>query len=393
MKYWISYLIAAIFAAITVALTTFAQAHTVLMDMVYPYMSRVVMTALTEWSAGGGCIWQSFLLWSMILGGIFLVLICIFKWNLIQWCGWVLAAISMGVMLNTGLYELNAYASPLADDMRLEISGYTVEQLNEAAVYFRDRANKLSGEITRNGAGKPDFGTFEEMALQAEDGFKTMTYEKAVSVFAGSTVPVKKQEWFKEEGVSGLFLPLTGEAAVNPDVPTAAMPFAMCKLMAQRMCIYSDVDSDFAAFLAASNNESVEFRYSAYLMAYYYCYDSLVKMDTPTARTYATEIAKGVNGDVTRDLEDCRAFYSKAPEESQKILAEIPEEERSEMLAFSRYSHVTDLLASWYVQEFIVPQHREEVVPFDPFDPGQVDLTGNVNAPTEPPATTAPAAG
>ena len=393
MKYWISYLIAAIFAMITVALTSFAEAHMVLMDMVYPYMSRVVMTTLAEWSAGGGCIWQNFLLWAMICGGIFFVLICVFKWNLIQWCGWVLAAISMGIMLNTGIYELNAYASPMADDMRLEISeGYTAAELNEATVYFRDRANKLAGEIKRDSAGNPDFGTFEEMALQAGDGFKTMTYDKAVSVFAGSTVPVKKQEWFKEEGVSGLFLPLTGEAAVNPDVPTVAMPFAICKLMAQRMCIYSDVDSDFAAFLAASNNESKEFKYSAYVMAYYYCYKALSAYPNADAQAMAAATNKGVSTQVMQDLEACRAFYSKTPQESQKVLAEIPDEERSELITFTPYSNVTDLFASWYIQEFIVPQNREEVIPFDPFDPDQVDLTGNVNAPTEPPATQAPAA-
>lgn len=393
MKYWISYLIAAIFAMITVALTSFAEAHMVLMDMVYPYMSRVVMTTLTEWSAGGGCIWQKFLLWSMICGGILFVCICVFKWNLIQWCGWVLAAISLGVMLNTGIYELNAYASPMADDMRLEIKeGYTAAELNEATVYFRDRANQLAAGIHRDGSGKPMLSTFEEMTVQAADGFKTMTYDKAVSVFAGSTVPVKEQEWFKKEGVSGLFLPLTGEAAVNPDVPTVAKPFAICKIMSQRMCIYSDVDSDFAAYLAASNNESAEFQYSAYLMAYYYCYEALSAYPNADAQALAAATDKGLSNAVRQDLEACRAFYSKTPEESRKVLAEIPEEEKSELITFTPYSSVTDLLTSWYIQEFIVPQQREEVIPFDPFDPTQVDLSGNVNAPSEPSATQAPAA-
>lgn len=405
MKYWISYLIAAIFAAITVALTRFAEAHTVLMDMVYPYMSRVVMNTLAEWSAGGGCLWQKWLTTAIIVGSIFLVCICVFKWNLIQWCGWVLAAFSLGVMINTGLYELNAYASPMADDMRLEITSYTVAELNEATVYFRDRANKLASEVQRDGNGNPIFGSFEEMAVQAENGFKTMTYEKSISVFAGSTVPVKKQEWFLEDGVSGMLLPLTGEASVNPNVPTVAMPFAISKAMAQRMCIYSDADSDFAAFLACSNNANKSFKYSAYVMAYYYCYEILAGMDSPTAQSSAVAANKGVSPELMQDLESCRSFYSKTPEESKKVLAEIPveykealesvpEEERQALDAytFSEYSHVSDLLTCWYIQEFIVPLHQEEEIPFDPFDPGQVDLSGIVNAPTEPPETTAPAA-
>ena len=143
MKYWISYLVAAIFAVLTVALTKFAAAHTALIDMVYPYMSRIVMTTLADWSAGvsDGCLWQSVLYKAMIAGGIFVVLACIFKWNLIQWCGWALAVFSLGVMLNTGLYELNAYASPIANDMRMEMTNHTTAELNETTLYFREKAN------------------------------------------------------------------------------------------------------------------------------------------------------------------------------------------------------------------------------------------------------------
>lgn len=392
MKYWISYLVAAIFAVLTVALTKFAAAHTALMDMVYPYMSRIVMSTLADWSAGGGCIWQSVLYKAMFVFGAFVILACIFKWNLIQWCGWVLAAFSLVVMLNTGLYELNAYASPIANDMRLQMTSPTTTELNETALYFREKANELATQVNRTGSGEPEFGTFEELAEQAGDGFKTMTYEKKSAVFAGSTVPVKKQDWFRKEGVPGYFLPVTGEAAVNPDVPVASLPFAMCKLMAQRMCIYSDIDSDFAAFLAASNNESIEFQYSAYLMAYYYCYEELASIDTPTARECAAQTNAGVNEWLRKDLEACRQFYSKAPEEGKRVMADIPvEEQNADLIVFERYTSVTQLFASWYIQEFVVPQHKEEVIPFDPFDPNQVDLSDNVNMIDRPAESTEPA--
>ena len=381
MKYWISYLVAAIFAVITLTLTRYAEAHTVLIDMVYPYMSRIVMTTLAEWSAGGACVWQKIMTWAMVGGGILLVLICVFKWNLIQWIGWALSLVSLGVLLNTAIYELNAYASPLADDMRLEVASYTVADLSEATNYYRDKANTLATKVNRDPYGNPDFGTFEEMANQAGDGFRAMTYDQAVSVFAGSTVPVKVQTRGTKDGVSGKTIPLTGEALVNPDVPTAAMPFAMCKEMAHRMCIYSDVDANFAAYLAGSNNSSVEFQYSAYLMAYYYCYETLSRVDTNAARASAASAESGLSELVRRDLEACRAFYRQGTVDDQKVLAEIPPEERSELMPFTRYSGTTDLLASWYYQQYILPRHQEEETPFNPYDPGQVDLSGIVNAP------------
>ena len=260
MKYWIGYLVAGIFAAITWALHQFARTHEILMDMIYPYMTRLIITTLSGWNSGSSCLWQTLLVIAVALCIVYIVLMVIFRWNFFRWLGWVLAGISCIVLLNTGLYELNAYTSPLADDISLTVTDYTVSELNEAAVYFRDKANALAATVSRDGKGDVEFGTFEEMAIQAADGFKTMTYDKAISVFAGSTEPVKKQTLFASKGDSGITVALTGEAAVNPNVPEISLPFAMCKEMAHRMCIYSDTDANFAAFLAASNNASEDFQ-------------------------------------------------------------------------------------------------------------------------------------
>lgn len=377
MKYWIGYLVAGIFAAITWALHQFARTHAILVDMIYPYITRLIISTLSGWNAGGNCVWQSLLVWALILCVISIVLMVIFRWNFFRWLGWVLACVSCVFLLNNGLYELNAYASPLADDISLTVTDYTVSELNEAAVYFRDRANELATTVSRDGKGDVEFGTFEEMAIQAADGFKTMTYDKAISVFAGSTEPVKVQKWFTSKGDSGITVALTGEAAVNPKVPEVSLPFAMCKEMAHRMCIYTDTDANFAAFLAASNNASDNFRYSAYLMAYYYCYQTLSSIPTSTAKACAEQTNSGVNQLLANDLEDCRKFYGKIKDESNNVQAseeESPEEETS-LITFSQYSSTTDLFASWYIQEYILPVHQEEEVPFNPLDPTQVQLS------------------
>ena len=59
MKYWRGYLVAAILAAITWGLTQLAQRYTVLVDMVYPYLTRTVQSFLSSWTAGVDfCLWQ-----------------------------------------------------------------------------------------------------------------------------------------------------------------------------------------------------------------------------------------------------------------------------------------------------------------------------------------------
>lgn len=382
MKYWRGYLVAAILAAITWALVQFAQAHSILVDMVYPYMTRLVVTSMASWTGGMNfCLWQVLLVGMVFLGIVTIILMILLKWNFFQWLGWVMAAISCVVMMHTVVYGLNQYASPLADDIRLEITDYTVSELNEATVYFRDKANELALEIPRNAKGDPEFGTFEELAEKAGKGFEVLAYDQAISVFAGSTVPVKKLGWTMFYGGEfGVTVALTGEAAVNPKVPSAIMPFAMCNEMAHRMSIYSDADAALAAFLAASANPSKAFQYSAYLMAYNYCYTALSQIPTDAAKAAAAETGKGVNEKVQHDLERYEKFFGEAEAENNR--APIPEAAKDENspITFSEYSTAADLLTNWYVQNFIAPLHVEEETPFNPLDPSQVDLTGLVNA-------------
>ena len=382
MKYWRGYLVAAILAAITWALTQFAQAHSILVDMVYPYMTRLIVTSMATWTGNMSfCLWQVLLIGMVLAAIATFVLMIFFKWNFFQWLGWVLASISCVFFLYTAVYGLNRYASPLADDVRLEIGDYTVSELNEATLFFRDKANALALEIPRDSKGNPDFGTFKELAEKAGDGFKVLTYEQAISVFAGSTVPVKKLGWSVfYSGQFGATVALTGEAAVNPNVPSAILPFAMCNEMAHRMSIYSDADAAFAAFLAAAANPSDAFQYSAYLMAYNYCYNALNKIPTSTAQACTVQMDSGVNQNLRHDLECYEKFFGEAVAVNNR--AEIPADAKNENspIRFSEYTSVADLLANWYIQTYIVPLHIEEKQPFNPLDPAQVDLTGLVNA-------------
>ena len=60
MKYWRGYLVAALVGAFCWGLIEFAQSHWLLVDMIYPYMTRMVQDYLANWSAGVPfCLWQS----------------------------------------------------------------------------------------------------------------------------------------------------------------------------------------------------------------------------------------------------------------------------------------------------------------------------------------------
>lgn len=383
MKYWRGYLVAGIFAAITWALVEFAKAHSVLVDMIYPYMARLISTSLTQFTSGMSlCLWQILLIVLVLLGIGTIVLMIRFKWNVVQWIGWVTALVSLITLLNVGLFDLNRYASPLADDMRLKITDFTVSELTEATAYYRDQANILAAELKRDKKGNPEYESFEAMANQALQGFYTLSREDALSVFAGAEVPVKKLGFGFLYGKNfGATCALTGEAAVNTSVPDVILPFAMCNEMCHRLSIYSEADAAFGAFLACIRNEDPVFQYAGYLMAYRYCYLALQNIPTSTAQSSANTTDKGVSRLLREDLQKVDKFLGKktaAPNDR----GPIPEDAAAEdaPIHFSEYDDVSDLLACWYIAKFITPLHQEEEITFNPLDPSQVDLSGLVNA-------------
>ena len=383
MKYWRGYLVALIFAVINWGMVQFAKAHSVLIDMVYPYMTRMVVTSMARWTGDMPfCLWQVLLMVMIVIGIVTVIFMFLFRWNFVQWLGWVLATVSLVSLLQTGIYDLNRYASPLADDVRLEVTDYTVAELTETTIYFRDKANELAAQVKRKKNGQVDTVSFKEMAEQAGEGFRVLAYDEAISVFAGSTVPVKKLTWSSfYKGEFGVAVQLTGEAAVNPDIPGAVMPFAMCNVMARRMSIYSDADAAFAAFLACRANPDVNFQYAAYLLAYHYCYTALNRVPTNAAQASAKQADQGVSNKLRTDLTAYRNYFGKNSMAVNNRAA-VPDELAREdaPIRYSRYSDVSDLLVSWYIQNYIAPLHVEEETPFDPLDPNQVDLSGLVNA-------------
>lgn len=377
LKYWRGYLVAAIFALCSWGLIEFAQSHWVLVDMVYPYVTRMIQTFLADWSAGVDfCLWQLILIVMGAAGLASVVMMVIWKWNPIQWFGWIVAAVSIVFFLNTAIYGLNDYAGTLADDLRLEVVDYTVSELEEAGAFYLEQANDLAGKIDRDGNGEPQFPAFQDMVVLAAKGFENQTYENFNPVFAGTTVPVKELGWsniLSRRGITGITVGLTGEACVNPQTPDLVMPFVICRQMAQRMCITNDQDADFAAFMACDANPMVEFRYSGYLMAYNHCYQSLKAMDTGAAQASAAKLAGMENSNVTRDLESYNASFA-AKDEMLTVELPTDSEQDRERPGFA------DMLVSWYIQEYVLPLQVEEEVLFDPKDESQVDLSGIANA-------------
>ena len=376
MKYWRGYLVAAIFAAIALGLREIAQTHTKLVDMVYPYVTRMVQNFMAGWSgAVDFCVWQILLLAMVALGLATIVLMVIFRWNPIQWFGWIVAAATFVMMLHTGVFGLNEFAGPIYEDIHLEIAEGSQEQLESAAAYYRDKANALSTQLPKSST--TDLG---KLSQQAENGFDHLVYDEYYAVFAGSTAPVKElamSAFFTSQGQMGYTAAITGEAGVNTEAPAVMLPFAVCREMCYRMCISSQRDKHFGAFLACQANDDPAFQYAGYLMAYRYCLNALPDNEAST-------VAAKANAQVQRDVEAWNEFVKvKEPisVDPDAYINKILQKESNQKTQAETDLEIVQLLVSWHYQKIVLPSIVEPVKEFDPYDETMVDMTGLPHAP------------
>ena len=381
MKYWRGYLAAAILGALTWVLTQMGQRYTNLVDMIYPYVTRSVQSFLTAWSGGVDfLVWQAAVLFLILVLIATLVLVFVFRAKVIRWLGWALAVVMAVVLLHTGIYGLNRFSGPIEDDLRMEMVDYTQSDLEAATIFYRDLANELSGKITRDENGAPVFAEFEDLAALTGDGYRTLARTRSFSIYGGDYTPVKKLGWaglYSARGKTGSFVPLTGEAAVNPDIPDQGIPFAMAHEMAYRLCIAREDEVNFSAFLACTANENLEYQYSGCFMAYRFCIEALRSVDADAAET----IEAGCTAELAADLDGYDRYFDENRDDklTTRLVTTVTdtynEATTNEEVV---YSSVCDYLVNWHISEYTEPDEVE--TKFDPFDETQVDLSGIVNA-------------
>jgi hypothetical protein len=108
----------------------------------------------------------------LVLFLVSVVLMILLRWNPIQWFGWVLTAVAVIYLGNICIYGLNYHAGPIAEDIRLNVTDYTLQELEDATVYYRDLANEYAKQISRDGEGSALYPSFEDLSASAGDGFK-----------------------------------------------------------------------------------------------------------------------------------------------------------------------------------------------------------------------------
>jgi hypothetical protein len=114
--------------------------------------------------------------------------------------------------------------------------------------------------------------SFTELDRVIDEGYRKL--ELPGDSIQSSTAPAKplvSSALFSYLGISGIFIPFTGEPSVNALQPDAALPLVLAHEKAHQRGITHEGEANFAAFLVCSREGAPPYlRYAAYLFATQY---------------------------------------------------------------------------------------------------------------------------
>lgn len=376
-------IVAAVFAALSLLLQTVARHFDVLMDMAYPFFSKTAVEFLGSTVGGSDvCLWQVILAVYLAAVVVTLGLMILFRWNVFRWLGWVLAPAAIVYFLFTALWGLNYYNRPINESMKLEVPDYTVADLQEAARFYGQRANRLSTQVSRDSGGNVELPTLAELNQAAEEGYNELVWN--YSIFAGSRGPVKALGWsskFSAMGIDGVTVALTGEAAVNLEQYASRIPFNVCHEIAHLLAIAREDEANFAGFLACEASGDPLFQYSGYLEAFLYCANALYDTDRDAWEAVWQDMSQALLHDVEQ-LNQVAAGREGPVQDRAQAVHNSYLQSNGQAEGIESYGQVTDLLVAWYQDQY-VEDDTPEPTRFDPYNYDEVFPENTTEAATE----------
>jgi len=215
---------------------------------------------------------------------------------------------SSALLIFMMLFGVQYHSTSLADHMDLQVRPRSVEDLADVTTYVLEQANFYSTGVIRNEEGYCHYGSFDMMASWIPSGYEKLS--EKYDFFKSSYAPVKSVKSWKimsMVGVSGIYVPFTGETLVNPDTPAPGLVFNMAHEVAHRLGVAPEDEANFAAYMACKSHTDRRVRYAGYFMTFRYLFNALYAQDPETA----TMLWNSMTPELLRDMEQLNENIAK----------------------------------------------------------------------------------
>ncbi|SCZ77749.1 DUF3810 domain-containing protein [Acidaminobacter hydrogenoformans] len=236
-----------------------------------------------------------------------MLIIKLFRGGAIKLVYQILAYTAMLYVLFMLAWGLNYSRQPLAATLGYDVRPYAIEELYALSELLIDQANQLRvyQATDPNGVMRLPVNT-ADMFSRTAIGYQAI--EALNPIFQGIWGPPKAvvlSEAMLYTGITGVFMPFTGEANINVRVPDLLLPAIAMHEKAHQMGIAREDEANYAAYLACMSHPDLDFQYSGTVLALIHTTNALYR----EAPELYFELRARYSEDLKRDLAAYSAFW------------------------------------------------------------------------------------
>lgn len=219
------------------------------------------------------------------------------------------------------LWGFNYNRLPLNQIMGLEIKKASKSELSEICNNLIKKANNLRTVVQENSEGVIEIsGGYKDIFNRAQKG-----YDKASEVYKelegkyGPPKAILLSEAMSYTGITGIYMPYTGEANVNVNEPDMMLPATVLHEMAHQRGFAREDEANYIAYLSCSMHPDVDFQYSGVMLALTHSMNALSGKDMDEYIKLTKNYSEGVRRDLRYYSSFWKQYEGKVEEASNKI--------------------------------------------------------------------------
>ena len=260
--------------------------------------------------------------------------------------------LSFAALMYMICHGANYYRHNIAQQMELDTSQKSAEQLAAVCIHLAEQASAVRSELPLddNGCVVLPENLIIELS-RTSNGYQPLVEEYGwLWTSVSRQKPVQLSFLWSYTGITGMYFPFFAECNVNIEQPDYAIPFTAAHESAHSRGIAFEDECNFLAFLSCINSEYPEFRYSGYMQAYTYCSNALFAYDIDMWSVVQGAVSEGMYADLRSMNEYIRRFEGTVRQTSSEVndsfikVQGVADGELS-------YNRVTELILAYYYTE------------------------------------------
>ncbi len=205
------------------------------------------------------------------------------------------------------IWGLNYYRQPIEKAFGIG-NRYDQNELVQLTEKLISKTNDIHWQITsdRLQAVKTPYSK-NEMATMALNGYDNLQVRHPMFKYQRPSLKKSVFSYFLTYmGYSGYLNPFTNEAQVNAKIPKFRYPFVSSHEVGHQIGYSAENETNFVGYLAATENEDIYFKYSAYTCVLGYCLNEIKINDEEKFNRLYNELNPGI----TKNYDEVANFWA-----------------------------------------------------------------------------------